>query len=116
VSLSYCSYLSKELYLCPKLLPLYCPSRGEEKRGACVERSSFLSFLDSIDSLQYLISELGTKNHHLIVEDLVTLISAIVGADIDIMDGRYRKIGNGNNSVDESLFGSGPRKTTAAKK
>ena len=32
------------------------------------------------------------------------------------MDGRYRKIGNGNNSVDESLFGSGPRKISAAKK
>ena len=31
------------------------------------------------------------------------------------MDGRYRTVSNGINSVDESLFGSGTRKTSGPK-
>lgn len=104
-------------YLVVSLISDYfCWFRDKENNGDSIESGGALSFPLCIDLLQYLISDLEAKNYHSTWGKTATLTSYTFVIDPDIMEGRYRTVGNGNNCVDESLFGSGPRKTSAAKK
>ena len=94
----------------------FCWFRDKEHNGYSIESGGALSFPLCVDLLQYLISDLEAKSYHSTWGKTATLTSYTFVIDPDIMEGRYRTVGNGNNCVDESLFGPGPRKTSAAKK